>query len=319
MLSRDELIRRSHAHEDWKDGDVHVVIAPDCFTGTLTAQQAAQAMAQGWAASAPHDLLTLRPLSDGGPGSSTSSRGALPDAQTLAVTVADPLGREVPAALLVVDDGRRRTAYLESAQAAGLHLLAADERNPALTSTWGVGQLLEAALAEGATRIVVGLGGSATNDAGAGLLAALGAGAPHDLARGGLALADVSDAALPGLVWHASVSAASSSCSPPTSSAAAGAPGHQCGVQPAEGRLSRAGPGPGGRTRPVRRGRASHGARADRPADRCRPPARQDAGRRCRRRTRLRPVLLGGTRVSGVEEVLEAVGCATCCARPTSS
>ena len=179
---------------------MHVVIAPDCFTGTLTAQQAAQAIAQGWVASAPHDLLTLRPLSDGGPGFLDVLASAIPDAQTLAVTVADPLGRDVPAALLVVGAEGDRTAYVESAQAAGLHLLAADERNPAVTSTWGVGQLVEAALAEGATRIVVGLGGSATNDAGAGMLAALGAGAPKDLARGGLALADISDAALPGLV-----------------------------------------------------------------------------------------------------------------------
>jgi glycerate 2-kinase len=178
---------------------VHVVIAPDCFTGTLTAKQAAEAIAQGWTASAPHDLLTLRPLSDGGPGFIDVLTAALPEAQTLAVTVTDPLGREVPAALLLVDAEGARTAYLESAQAAGLHLLDADERNPAVTSTWGVGQLLEVALAEGATRIVVGLGGSATNDAGAGLLAALGAGAPHDLARGGLALADISDTALPGL------------------------------------------------------------------------------------------------------------------------
>lgn len=179
---------------------MHVVIAPDCFTGTLTAQQAAQAMAQGWASTAPHDLLTLRPLSDGGPGFLDVLGGALPEAQTLAVTVADPLGREVPAALLVVEGEAGRTAYVESAQAAGLHLLAADERNPALTSTWGVGQLVDAALAAGVDRIVVGLGGSATNDAGAGLLAALGAGEARDLARGGLALADLPDTALPGLV-----------------------------------------------------------------------------------------------------------------------
>ena len=91
---------------------MHVVIAPDCFTGTLTAQQAAQAMAQGWSSSAPHDLLTLRPLSDGGPGFLDVLAGAVPEAQTLAVTVTDPLGREVPAALLVVDADGGRTAYL---------------------------------------------------------------------------------------------------------------------------------------------------------------------------------------------------------------
>ena len=178
---------------------MHVVIAPDCFTGTLTAQQAAQAMADGWRETAPHDLLTLLPLSDGGPGFLDVLGAARPDAETLAVTVADPLGREVPAAVLVVEGAAGRTAYVESAQSAGLHLLDAGERNPAVTSTWGVGQLLEAALATGATRIVVGLGGSATNDGGAGLLAALGVGRPGDLARGGLQLGELGDDALAGL------------------------------------------------------------------------------------------------------------------------
>jgi glycerate kinase len=178
---------------------VHVLIAPDCFTGTLTATQAAEAMAQGWRRSAAHDLLTLMPLSDGGPGFLDVLAASLREASTVLTTATDPLGREVPAALLLVDDGRRRTAYLESAQAAGLHLLEADERNPGVTSTWGVGRLLDAALGEGAERIVVGLGGSGTNDAGAGMLACLGAGAAEDLARGGLALRDLPDTALKGL------------------------------------------------------------------------------------------------------------------------
>ncbi|WP_270889088.1 glycerate kinase family protein [Pedococcus sp. 5OH_020] len=178
---------------------MHVVIAPDCFTGTLTAKQAAEAMAQGWRSSAPHDLLTLVPLSDGGPGFLDVLATALPDAQTIAVTVADPLGREVPAALLMCEGESGLTAYIESAQATGLHLLAADERNPAVTSTWGAGQLLEAAVAEGADRVVVGLGGSGTNDGGAGLLGALGVGAPELLGRGGLALADLPDNGLAGL------------------------------------------------------------------------------------------------------------------------
>lgn len=177
---------------------MHVVIAPDCFTGTLTAMQAAEAMAAGWHDTAPRDVLTLLPLSDGGPGFLDVLGHAL-DGTTVALTVSDPLGREVPAAILVTDEGGERTAYVESAQAAGLHLLAADERNPALTSTWGVGQLVRAALAEKPDRIVVGLGGSGTNDAGAGLLAALGAGPAESLARGGAALATAPDDALPGL------------------------------------------------------------------------------------------------------------------------
>ncbi len=179
---------------------MHVLIAPDSFTGTLTATQAAEAMAAGWRRSAPDDLLTLLPLSDGGPGFLDVLSNALEGAETVAVTVADPLGREVPAAVLVDEGpGGRRTAYVESAQAAGLHLLAADERDPTLTSTLGVGQLLDAAVAEGAERVVVGLGGSGTNDAGAGLLAGLGAGDPSRLAVGGLALGDLDGDALPGL------------------------------------------------------------------------------------------------------------------------
>jgi len=177
---------------------VRVLIAPDCFTGTLTATQAAEAMAEGWLSSAPHDDLTVLPLSDGGPGFLDVLERSLA-AEAVAVTVSDPLGREVPAALLVTDRGGVRTAYLETAQAAGLHLLGADERNPALTSTWGVGQLLDAAMAEGADRIVVGLGGSGTNDGGAGMLAALGAGPADVLARGGLGLGELSEEDLLGL------------------------------------------------------------------------------------------------------------------------
>ena len=178
---------------------MHVVIAPDCFTGTLTATQAAEAMAAGWHDTAPRDALTLLPLSDGGPGFIDVLVRAL-EGDVVATTVSDPLGREVPGAVLVVEREGERTAYVESAQAAGLHLLAADERNPALTSTWGVGELLVAALEEEPDRIVVGLGGSGTNDAGAGMLAALGAGPAHVLARGGRALATAPDDALSGLL-----------------------------------------------------------------------------------------------------------------------
>jgi glycerate kinase len=177
---------------------VRVLIAPDCFTGTLSAGQAAEAIAEGWRRGAPQDDLTLVPLSDGGPGFLDVLSRAL-GGTTVAVTVADPLRRPVPAVILMVDIGHRRTAYIESAQACGLHLLAQDERNPMLTSTYGVGQLIAEALAQGATRVVVGLGGSGTNDGGAGLLAALGAGDPDALAVGGARLGDLDDDALHGL------------------------------------------------------------------------------------------------------------------------
>ncbi|HEU5143768.1 MAG TPA: glycerate kinase, partial [Dermatophilaceae bacterium] len=177
---------------------VHVLIAPDCFTGTLTAPQAAAAMAEGWRRSAPHDELRLVPLSDGGPGFLDVLSSSL-DGEMTAAVVSDPLGREAPAAILVVDAGGSRTAYIESAQAAGLHLLGAGERDPTSTTTYGVGQLVAAALDLGASRIIVGLGGSGTNDAGAGLLAALGVGTRERLGSGGLALAEVDAGDLEGL------------------------------------------------------------------------------------------------------------------------
>lgn len=177
---------------------MRVLIAPDCFTGTLSAGQAADAMAEGWKCRAPGDKLTLVPLSDGGPGFLDVLSRAL-DGTMIPITVLDPLGRPVPATILIVDVDGRRTAYLESAQACGLHLLGQGERNPLVTSTYGVGQLIEAAVGEGASRVVVGLGGSGTNDGGAGMLAALGAGDPTVLATGGAALRDLDDAALHGL------------------------------------------------------------------------------------------------------------------------
>ncbi|MGI8538139.1 MAG: glycerate kinase family protein [Mycobacteriales bacterium] len=149
---------------------VRVLIAPDGFGGTLSPAQAAAAMATGWRAAAPDDQLDLAPLSDGGPGFVDVLAAALPDAVWRVVPVEDPLARTVPAQWLL--DGS--TAYLESAQACGLHLLTDDERDPMTTTTYGVGQLLTAALDAGASRLVVGLGGSATNDGGAGTLAALG-------------------------------------------------------------------------------------------------------------------------------------------------
>ncbi|WP_040160602.1 glycerate kinase family protein [Mobilicoccus massiliensis] len=178
---------------------MRVLICPESFPGMLTAVQAAEAMAEGWRQRAPGDELTLAPLSAGGPGFlsslSTAVRG-----EAVAATVSDPLGRPVPASLLVVDDGGgTRTAYVEAAQACGLHLLNADERRPLVTSSFGVGQLVRAALEEGVSRIVVAVGDSAINDGGAGLLCALGVGDPARLARGGGALHEMAEDALTGL------------------------------------------------------------------------------------------------------------------------
>jgi glycerate kinase len=148
---------------------VRVLIAPDSFGSSLTALQAAQVIRDGWLTRAPDDELVLAPLSDGGPGFVDVLAASL-GGERVPVTVEDPLARPVPATYLRVDD----TAYVESAQACGLHLLTPDERDPLRTTTYGVGQLVAHAVDAGAAKVVVGLGGSATNDGGAGLLAALG-------------------------------------------------------------------------------------------------------------------------------------------------
>ncbi len=149
---------------------MHVVVAPDKFAGTLTAVEAGEAMAQGWRRTAPGDAVDQVPLADGGPGFVDVLHATL-GGDLLSVTVRGPLGGDVPAAILRVGD----TAYVEGAQACGLALVPPELREPAQATTYGVGELVDAAVASGARRVVVGLGGSATNDGGAGLLAALGA------------------------------------------------------------------------------------------------------------------------------------------------
>lgn len=162
-----------------------MLIAPDSFTGTLSAQQAADAIAAGWLRSAPDDVIVCQPLADGGPGMLDVLLDTL-GGRLLAQTVTGPLGEQVPATLLLTPDG---SAYLESAQACGLDLVPLSRRDPGRTTTRGVGELIGAAVDAGARRIVVGLGGSGTNDGGSGALAALGAGPADLLGAGGAALA----------------------------------------------------------------------------------------------------------------------------------
>lgn len=170
---------------------MRVLIAPDSFGGTLSAAQAAEAIAAGWRAAAGDSDLVLRPLADGGTGFLDVLDSVL-DAQTHRRTVTGPTGTPVDARWLTVGD----TAYLEMAEAAGLHLIPIADR-PATAehaTTFGVGELLADARDAGVRTAVLGLGGSATTDGGAGMLAALGAvpvaagGGP--VPAGGTALAD---------------------------------------------------------------------------------------------------------------------------------
>ena len=149
---------------------MRVLIAPDKFAGTLTAVEAADAIATGWRRRAPDDELDLAPMADGGPGFVDVLHASL-GGDLLAATVRGPYGDPVPASVLVRDS----VAYVESAQACGLHLTPADRREPERATSYGVGELLLAAVDAGATTVYLGLGGSGTNDGGAGMLAALGA------------------------------------------------------------------------------------------------------------------------------------------------
>ncbi|KQS97051.1 glycerate kinase family protein [Cellulomonas sp. Leaf395] len=178
---------------------MRVLIAPDSFGSSLTAAEAAEAIAGAWRTTAPHDEVTSCPLSDGGPGFVPTLQSAL-GGELVPVTVTSPVGEPVPAVVLLVGT----TAYLESAHAVGLPLVPDALRDPTRTSSRGVGELLAAALDAGARRVVVGLGGSATNDAGAGALVglarALGFPGPAEiLGAGGGRLGDVTADDLAGL------------------------------------------------------------------------------------------------------------------------
>lgn len=145
-----------------------VVIAPDKFKGALTAMQAAQALERGVKRASPDAECKLCPMADGGEGTVETflDRGA----QRRTARVRGPLGKRVEA-VFALDD---RTAIVEMSSASGLGLLDSAEYDPTKTDTFGTGGLISAALSAGARRIIVGLGGSATNDAGTGMLRALG-------------------------------------------------------------------------------------------------------------------------------------------------
>ena len=175
-----------------------IIIAPDSFKESLTARQAATAIARGLRRALPEaELLTL-PVADGGEGTTD----ALVDAtggQSMPAPAIDPLGTPVTASWGLLGDGQ--TAVVEVAAASGLDLVPRAQRDPWRASSAGTGALVRAALDHGCRRLIIGLGGSATNDGGAGLLHALGARfldndgaalAPHPAALMQLARIDLS-------------------------------------------------------------------------------------------------------------------------------
>jgi glycerate kinase len=169
---------------------VKVVVAPNAFKGSLSASQAAAAIARGVREVFPDAEVFEVPVADGGDGTVEALVSAH-HGTYLTADVEGPLGDPVRATYGLID--ARRTGVLELASASGLTLIPAERRDPRTASTFGFGQLLEAVRRTGAGQIIAGIGGSATNDGGAGMAQALGYrlldSAGTDLTRGGAALA----------------------------------------------------------------------------------------------------------------------------------
>ncbi|MBI2915134.1 MAG: glycerate kinase [Firmicutes bacterium] len=148
-----------------------ILVAPDSFKGSLDASQAAEAIKRGLLKACPRACVVTLPMADGGEGTVRSLVSAT-GGRILQQTVTGPLGEQVEAFYGIMGDGR--TAVIEMAAASGLPLLPENRRNPLATTTYGTGELIRAALSQGCRELIIGIGGSATNDGGAGLAQALG-------------------------------------------------------------------------------------------------------------------------------------------------
>lgn len=149
-----------------------IVIAPDSFKGSLTAMEVATAIERGISEVFPDAIIDRVPMADGGEGTVQSLVDAT-DGEILTEQVTGPLGEEIDAEYGILGDGN--TAVIEMAAASGLPLVPEDKRNPMLTTTYGTGELVKAALEHGCRKLIIGIGGSATTDGGAGVAQALGA------------------------------------------------------------------------------------------------------------------------------------------------
>src|SRR5437588_2043178 len=173
-----------------EEQNMRIIIAPQSLKGSVTAAEAGRAIADGVRVVYPEAETEVVPVADGGEGTVQ----ALVDAtggEIVQQAVTGPLGEPVTAFFGLLGDGR--TAALEMAAGAGLPLVPPDKRDPRITTTYGVGELIRAALDRGSRRFIIGIGGSATNDGGAGMAQALGASLltaeATEIARGGAALA----------------------------------------------------------------------------------------------------------------------------------
>ncbi|EGT5708169.1 glycerate kinase [Cronobacter sakazakii] len=167
-----------------------IVIAPDSFKESLSAMDVAKAIEAGFREIYPQAHYVCVPMADGGEGT-VEAMVAATGGQIITTPVTAPLGNKVDSFFGLLGDGE--TAVLEMAAASGLHLVPTAQRDPRITTSYGTGELILAALERGVKAIIIGIGGSATNDGGAGMMQALGArfldGEGRELAPGGAALA----------------------------------------------------------------------------------------------------------------------------------
>ena len=149
------------------------VIAIDSLKGSLTSMEAGSAIAEGIRKAYPDSETVVRPLADGGEGTVDALVSGM-GGRFQEITVRDPLGRPVLAKYGIIESSR--TAIMEMSAAAGITLVTDSERNPLHTTTYGVGEMIKDAIANGCREFIIGIGGSATNDGGIGMLQALGYG-----------------------------------------------------------------------------------------------------------------------------------------------
>src|SRR5699024_1486961 len=153
-----------------KENIMNVVIAPDSFKGSLSAIQASEIMGKAIKSVDADSQAVLKPMADGGEGTLESFLAST-DGVRIALTCTGPLGEKIDTTYGIIDSN---TAVIECASIAGLVQVPEDKRNPDFTTTFGIGEAMLDALDEGCTSIVLGLGGSGTNDGGRGMLLALG-------------------------------------------------------------------------------------------------------------------------------------------------
>ena len=150
---------------------MNILICPDKFKDSLTAQQVSEALEKGIKKRRPKSIIQIMPLADGGEGTLEVIK-TIHGGEWIQKKVNDPLLRPIEANYLWLPD--QKIAYIEMSRASGIELLKTKERNPYLTSTWGTGELILDAIEKGAIEIILTIGGSATNDAGIGMAGALG-------------------------------------------------------------------------------------------------------------------------------------------------